>query len=454
MGANGAISQDQSGLDAEARSTEEAVLRLAGQSSSGDAESRKHLRGLRSLIRAGYRLATLQIECDDDGSGFSRAVVESGKLFEPFADLEVVAADGAGSAAGRDGAAGGGLAQDVAGTGGVGTASATRQSGLGLSIVRSIACEQMRGEVGLASRMLQGTAVWVRVPVWIRPHGAAADEGQNGAGVLDGLGEWVRFGSTTSEEEDVESFVAASGASSEHEPGGPPSHAQSDHQAAAQSRQELRVATAETTQDDADEVGDIAVKKDGTASSAEKGEARVVTPCDTPQEDLPIAHRKRLVSNCSGNRQSVEDRADTSQSDVTGAMEGFTPAAAAVVVGGADGHGVGLGDELRAESGNPTPADHRSNLRDRRPAGMGRLLARAMSSGVARASDSRRGEHPVLRVCLLLPWTASSCWVGSPLPVITPSRARIRRCIPAVSPKIAATMGMRPLPEQDTTALH
>ncbi|KAA0157873.1 hypothetical protein FNF31_05686 [Cafeteria roenbergensis] len=79
----------------------------------------------------------LQIEVRDNGRGIAPRLLESGKLFQPFARLRQ----------GDD-------------------SLRMASSGLGLAIVRSIVVEGMRGRVGLSSEEGEGTTFFARVPVW------------------------------------------------------------------------------------------------------------------------------------------------------------------------------------------------------------------------------------------------------------------------------------------------
>jgi len=81
----------------------------------------------------------LQIEVRDNGRGIAQRLLESGKLFQPFARLRQ----------GDD-------------------SLRMASSGLGLAIVRSIVVEGMRGRVGLSSEEGEGTTFFARVPVWVR----------------------------------------------------------------------------------------------------------------------------------------------------------------------------------------------------------------------------------------------------------------------------------------------
>ncbi|KAA0149238.1 hypothetical protein FNF29_06125 [Cafeteria roenbergensis] len=78
----------------------------------------------------------LQIEVRDNGRGIAQRLLESGKLFQPFARLRQ----------GDD-------------------SLRMASSGLGLAIVRSIVVEGMRGRVGLSSEEGEGTTFFARVPV-------------------------------------------------------------------------------------------------------------------------------------------------------------------------------------------------------------------------------------------------------------------------------------------------
>ncbi|KAA0172949.1 hypothetical protein FNF27_05586 [Cafeteria roenbergensis] len=97
----------------------------------------------------------LQIEVRDNGRGIAQRLLESGKLFQPFARLRQ----------GDD-------------------SLRMASSGLGLAIVRSIVVEGMRGRVGLSSEEGEGTTFFARVPVrW----GFEATEFEHGGAVVDAL---------------------------------------------------------------------------------------------------------------------------------------------------------------------------------------------------------------------------------------------------------------------------
>ncbi len=83
--------------------------------------------------------AILRIEVADNGAGIPQELLESGKLFQPFARLRQ----------GDD-------------------SLRMASSGLGLAIVRSIVVGRLRGTVGLRSRENFGTVLFANVPVWCR----------------------------------------------------------------------------------------------------------------------------------------------------------------------------------------------------------------------------------------------------------------------------------------------
>ncbi|KAA0164666.1 hypothetical protein FNF28_03727 [Cafeteria roenbergensis] len=117
----------------------------------------------------------LQIEVRDNGRGIAPRLLESGKLFQPFARLRQ----------GDD-------------------SLRMASSGLGLAIVRSIVVEGMRGRVGLSSEEGEGTTFFARVPVLafvvddervnrtllaalLRRWGFEATEFEHGGAVVDAL---------------------------------------------------------------------------------------------------------------------------------------------------------------------------------------------------------------------------------------------------------------------------
>ena len=85
------------------------------------------------------KLGVLTIEVRDNGAGIPQELLESGKLFQPFARLRQ----------GDD-------------------SLRMASSGLGLAIVRSIVVGRLRGTVGLRSRENFGTVLFANVPVWCR----------------------------------------------------------------------------------------------------------------------------------------------------------------------------------------------------------------------------------------------------------------------------------------------
>ncbi len=93
--------------------------------SSAQAQQQQLFRGL------------LRIEVSDTGRGISKALLESGKLFQPFARLRQ----------GDD-------------------SLKMASSGLGLAIVRTIAVDSLGGEVGLCSVEGKGTVAFATIPVW------------------------------------------------------------------------------------------------------------------------------------------------------------------------------------------------------------------------------------------------------------------------------------------------
>ncbi|KAA0169828.1 hypothetical protein FNF27_06852 [Cafeteria roenbergensis] len=88
---------------------------------------------------AAWQQGVLTIEVRDNGAGIPQELLESGKLFQPFARLRQ----------GDD-------------------SLRMASSGLGLAIVRSIVVDYLGGVVGLSSRQGEGTVLFARVPVWWR----------------------------------------------------------------------------------------------------------------------------------------------------------------------------------------------------------------------------------------------------------------------------------------------
>lgn len=106
-----------------------------GRSEDARSASTAHLRSFASRAQR----AVITIEVRDNGSGIPRALLESGKLFTPFARLRQ----------GDD-------------------SLKMASSGLGLAIVRSTVVGSLRGEVGLASQEGTGTVLFARFPAWVK----------------------------------------------------------------------------------------------------------------------------------------------------------------------------------------------------------------------------------------------------------------------------------------------
>lgn len=97
-------------------------------------------------------LGTLRLEVRDEGDGVSRDLLQSGKLFQPFARLRQ----------GDD-------------------SLKMASSGLGLSIVRSLVCSRLAGEVGLSSEAGTGAVLFADIPVWTKPRTVEMLAGESAA---------------------------------------------------------------------------------------------------------------------------------------------------------------------------------------------------------------------------------------------------------------------------------